>query len=272
MSTATATTASGEVVTSDADARPRPVADALTIAWRNLVTIWRNPQLLVLATIQPVLLVLMFTYVFGGAIKVPGGSYVDYLMPGIFLQTVVFGAMNTGIGIAEDLQKGLVDRFRSLPMARSALLIGRTLGDVVRNVFTVLLMVLVGYLVGWRIHTPLFVAIAGLVLVVLFAYAMSWVFAFIGLVGKNVETVQAATFPIIMPLVFASSSFVPVKTMPDWLRVWAENQPLSKTVDAVRALTIGGPTSSLVLEALAWIVGITVLFAAVAVRRYRRVT
>ncbi|MCZ7528470.1 MAG: ABC transporter permease [Acidimicrobiia bacterium] len=253
------------------DPRPRPAADALTIAWRNVVNLRRNPQLLVFATIQPVIFVLMFRYVFGGAISVPGVPYVDYLMPGIFVQTVVFGALTTGVGLAEDLQKGLIERFRSLPMARSAVLVGRTLADLARNVFVVVLMVVVGLLIDWRIHTNVLAAAAGLGLVLGFAYSLSWVFAVVGLTAPDSETAQAASFPVLAPLVFASSAFVPVASMPGWLQPWAEHQPVSVVVDAVRALTLGGPTRSEVVAALAWIVGIVAVFAPVAVARYRRV-
>ncbi len=251
-------------------ARPRVVADALTIAWRNLLNIRRNPQLLVFATIQPVIFVLMFRYVFGGAIKVPGIPYVDYLMPGIFVQTVVFGSLTTGVGLAEDLQKGLVDRFRSLPMARSAVLLGRTLADLVRNVFVVALMCAVGLIVGWNPGGSLVSIFAGLGLVVAFSYSLSWVFAIVGLVVRNGETAQAASFPILTPLVFASSAFVPVASMPGWLQTFANHQPVSVVVNAVRGLTLGGATTSNVLSALAWIVGIVAVFAPIAVARYRR--
>jgi ABC transporter DrrB family efflux protein len=251
-------------------ARPRVVSDALTIAWRNLLNIRRNPQLLVFATIQPVIFVLMFRYVFGGAIKVPGVSYVDYLMPGIFVQTVVFGSLTTGVGLAEDLQKGLVDRFRSLPMARSAVLIGRTLADLVRNVFVVALMCVVGLLVGWNPSASVPAILAGLGLVLAFSYSLSWLFAIVGLVVANGETAQAASFPILAPLVFASSAFVPVASMPGWLQVFAKHQPVSVVVNAVRGLTLGGATTSNVLSALAWIVGFVAVFAPIAVARYRR--
>ena len=252
--------------------RPTVVGDALTIAWRNLLNIRRNPQLLVFATIQPVIFVLMFRYVFGGAINVPGVPYVDYLMPGIFVQTVVFGSLTTGVGLAEDLQKGLVDRFRSLPMSRSAVLLGRTLADLVRNVFVVSLMCLVGLAVGWSpTGDPLAVA-AGLVLVLGFAYSLSWVFAIVGLSVRDSETAQAASFPILAPLVFASSAFVPVASMPGWLQVFAKHQPVSAVVNAVRDLTLNGTAGTHVVSAVAWIVGIVAVCAPLAVRRYRRTT
>jgi ABC transporter DrrB family efflux protein len=251
--------------------RPRPVADAITIAWRNLLNIRRNPQLLVFATIQPIIFVLMFRYVFGGAIRVPGVKhYVDYLMPGIFVQTVVFGSLTTGVGLADDLQKGLIERFRSLPMARSAVLVGRTLADLVRNVFVVALMSAMGFLVGWRIHTNVFALLAGIVLVVAFAYSLSWVFAIVGMSVPDGETAQAASFPLLAPLVFASSAFVGLKSMPGWLQAFASRQPVTIVVNAVRALTLGGPTKTYLIEAIAWIVAIIAVCAPLAVNKYRK--
>ena len=251
-------------------ARPRVVGDAMTIAWRNLLNIRRNPELLVFATIQPVIFVVMFRYVFGGAIRVPGVSYVDYLMPGIFVQTVVFGSLTTGVGLAEDLQKGLVDRFRSLPMARSAVLIGRTLADLVRNVFVAALMCIVGFAVGWRPSGSVTAVVGGVGLVLAFAYALSWLFAIVGLTVRDSETAQVASFPILAPLVFASSAFVPISSMPGWLQVFANHQPVSVVVNAVRDLTLGVPVGSHVLAAIAWIVAIVAVCAPIAVARYRR--
>jgi ABC transporter DrrB family efflux protein len=249
-----------------------PVADALTIMWRNVLNLSRNPQLLVFATIQPVIFVLMFRYVFGGAIRVPGVPYVDFLIPGIFVQTVVFGSLTTGVGLAEDLQKGLVERFRSLPMARSAVLVGRTLADLLRNIFVVILMSIVGLLVGWRPSGSIPAILFGILIVVAFAYALSWVFAIVGLSARDSETAQAASFPILAPLVFASSAFVPVQSMPGWLQAFAKHQPVSVVVDAVRALTLAQPAGSKVLQALAWIVAIIAVCAPLAVRRYRQVS
>ncbi|HVM05582.1 MAG TPA: ABC transporter permease [Acidimicrobiales bacterium] len=246
------------------------VSDTLVVAGRNLRTIVRLPQLLVFSTIQPVIFVLLFRYAFGGAIETPGLRYVDYLMPGIFAQTVAFGAMGTGIGLADDLQKGLIERFRSLAMARMAVLGGRILSDLVRNVFVVVLMSAVGYAVGFRIHTNPLAFAAGLGVLLLFGCALSTIFALIGLAVRSVESTQAAAFPMLAPLVFASSAFVPVQTMPGWLQVFAENQPVSVNIDAVRALSQGGPTTTPVLQSLAWTVAIVVVFGSLAVRRYRR--
>ena len=253
------------------------VRDTFAVAQRNLITYRRVPQLLVFSTIQPVIFVLLFTYVFGGAIQLPPGfhyPYIDYLMPGVFVQTVVFGSLAAAIGLATDLKSGLLERFRSLPMARSAVLTGRTLGDLVRNIFVVILMLIVGFMVGFRFHTNVVEAIGGCLLVVLFGFSMSWIFATVGLVVGDPETAQAAAFPILAPLVFASSAFVPVTSMPTWLQAWANHQPVSVTVNAVRALFTGytgGPSlSRLVIEAVAWCVGILVVAAPYAVRVYRR--
>ena len=246
------------------------VGDTVTIAQRNLITLRRVPQLLIFSTIQPVIFVLLFRYVFGGAISVPGVPYVDFLMPGVWAQTVAFGAMNTAIGLATDVNTGLIERFRSLAMARSAVLAGRTLADAVRNVLVVILMAVVGFAVGFRVHTNAFAFLGALALLVLFGYALSWVFAAVGLAVGNPETAQAAAFPIMAPLVFASSAFVPVETMPSWLQPFAENQPLSVVVSASRDLVLGGPTATHVLQALAWCAVILAVAAPLAVRRYRR--
>ena len=246
------------------------IRDAIAIAQRNLIAYIRIPQLLVFSTIQPIIFVLMFRYVFGGAISVPGGSYVDYLMPGIFVQTVIFGSMAAAVGLASDLKSGLMERFQSLPMSRSAVLAGRTLADLIRNVFVVALMTGVGFAVGFRIHTNVFSFLLGIGLVLLFSYTFAWIFATVGLAVGDPETAQAASFPVIAPLVFASSAFVPVSSMPGWLQVFAEHQPVSVTASAVRALAIGGPTASYVLQSVAWCVGILVVFAPLAVARYRR--
>jgi ABC transporter DrrB family efflux protein len=249
---------------------PAVVADALAIAWRGLITYRRVPQLLVFSTIQPVVFVLMFRYVFGGAIRVPGVDYVDYLMPGIFVQTSVFGAIATAIGLATDVQSGLLERFLSLPMARSALLVGRTLADLSRNIFVVALMTGVGFLVGFHVHTNAAKLIAAMLLVLLFGYALAWVFATIGLLLRDPESAQAAAFPVMAPLVFASSAFVPVATMPGWLQPFAEHQPVSVTASAARALVLGTPATSDVLQALAWVAGILLVFVPLSIWRYRR--
>ncbi|HEX2032477.1 MAG TPA: ABC transporter permease [Actinomycetota bacterium] len=250
-------------------------SDALAVTGRNLIALRRVPQLIVFSTIQPVIFVLLWRYVFGGAIDLGAGvPYVDFLMPGIFVQTVVFGAMGAAVGLAADLKTGLLERFHALPMARSAVLAGRTLADLMRNVFVVALMVAVGFAVGFRVHTDVPGFLAGMLLVLLFGYALSWVFATLGLLVSDPETAQAAGFPIVAPLVFASNAFVPPETMPSWLQAFAEHQPVSATISAVRALVLGPPpgesTGWLVLQALTWMAGIILVFAPLAVRRYRQ--
>jgi ABC transporter DrrB family efflux protein len=245
--------------------------DAWAITGRNLIVYRRVPTLLVFTLIQPVVFVLLFRYVFGGAIAVPGGvPYVDYLMPGIFVQTVAFGATNTAIGLATDVKSGLLERFHSLPMARSAVLTGRTFADLARNVLVVALMAIVGVLVGFRVQTNALLFLAGVLIVLMFAYAFSWIFATVGLAIGDPESAQAATFPVLAPLVFASSVFVPVSSMPSWLQGFATYQPVSVTANAARALMLGGPTLSWVLQSIAWCAGIVIVCAPLAVWLYRR--
>jgi ABC-2 type transport system permease protein/oleandomycin transport system permease protein len=246
------------------------VRDTFAVAVRNLIAYKRVPQLLVFSSIQPVIFVLMFRYVFGGAIHIPGVPYVDYLMPGIFVQTVTFGSMAAAIGLATDLKSGLLERFRSLPMARSAVLTGRTVADLTRNVLVAVLMTAVGFAVGFRIHNGVPAFLLGILLVLAFGYAMSWIFAAVGLAVGDPETAQAAAFPVLAPLVFASSAFVPVSSMPGWLQPFANHQPVSVTASAVRALVLGGPTGTYLWQSLAWMAGIVLVFAPLAVRRYRR--
>jgi len=248
------------------------VRDTAAIAQRNLIAYRRVPQLLVFSTIQPVIFVLMFRYVFGGAITLTGFPYpyVDYLMPGIFVQTVVFGSIATAIGLATDVKSGLLERFRSLPMARSAVLTGRTIADLIRNVFVVLLMLVVGFMVGFRIHTNFFGMVAGALLVLLFGFSMSWIFATLGLMTGDPETAQAAAFPVMAPLVFASTAFVPAESMPKWLQAFANHQPVSATANAVRALMQGGPTAVYVWQTLAWVVVILAIAVPLSVKKYRQ--
>jgi ABC transporter DrrB family efflux protein len=245
-------------------------SDILAVTDRNLIAYRRVPQLFVFSTIQPVILVLLFRYVFGGAIRVTGVNYVDYLIPGIFTQAVVFGAMGTAVGLATDINSGLLERFRSLPMARSAVLAGRTAADLTRNVFVVALMATIGFAVGFRVQTNVVGFVAGLALVLLFGYTVSWIFATVGLLVRDPEAAQAAAFPVLAPLVFASSVFVPVESMPGWLQVWAEHQPVSVTASAVRALMLGGPATSYVVQSLAWSAVILLVFVPLAVWRYQR--
>ena len=245
------------------------IRDTAAMVWRNLTVIRRVPQLLVFALVQPMIFVLMFRYVFGGSITIPGRNYVDYLMPGIFVQTVAFGAINTAVGLAEDKNKGLLERLRTLPMARSAVLAGRVLADTTRNAFVITLMLLVGFLVGFNTHTNALMVIAGVAVLVLFGLSLAWLFALIGLSVTNGEAAQAAAFPLLAPLVFASNAFVDPAKMPGWLQGWAKHQPVSATADAVRACMLGGPTANKVLIAIAWALGISAVLAPVAVRRYR---
>ena len=256
--------------------RPRrgyAVSDALAVTWRNLLAYVRLPELLVFSTIQPIMFVLLFRYVFGNSITLsdPSIDYVDYLMPGIIVQTAVFGAAGTGIGLAEDMAKGLIERFRSLPMARSAVLAGRTMADSVRNVFVMVLITAVGFAVGFRIHGGVPAYVGALLLVLLFAFALSWVVATIGLGAPNGEAAQAAIFPMLFPLTFASSAFVDTSFMPGWLQVFANHQPVTVTVNAARDLVLGQPVGWGVVGSVAWSLAIVAVFVPLAVRRYRSV-
>jgi ABC transporter DrrB family efflux protein len=247
------------------------VADAAAMTWRNLLRYIRLPQLLVFSTIQPVMFVLLFTYVFGGAIHVPGVKYVDFLLPGVFIQAVIFGSAQTGVGLADDMSRGMIDRFRSLPMARSAVLTGRTFADTCRNVFVVLLMTGVGTLVGFRFHAGFVAAVAALSLAVLFGLVFSWISALIGMSVRDPEVAQSAGFIWVFPLIFASSAFVPVQTMPAWLRAFARVNPITYTVNAIRALCLGGPTYSPLWHSVVWMAALLVVFVPLSVWRYRKV-
>lgn len=246
------------------------IRDTVTMAKRNLTTMFRVPQVLVFSLVQPVIFVFMFRYVFGGAIQVTGLDYVDYLMPGIFVQTATFGALNTAIGLAEDKNKGLLERLRTLPMARSAVLGGRVAADTIRNIAIAVLMLAIGLLVGFRPHTNVAMVALGILMMVMFGFALSWLFAFVGLSVANGEAAQAASFPLLAPLAFASNLFVEPSKMPGWLQGWARHQPVSAAADAVRACMLGGPTLNKVLISLAWTVGIAAVLGPVAVRRYRK--
>jgi ABC transporter DrrB family efflux protein len=251
------------------------VADTATVTWRNLLRYTRIPDAIFFSSVQPIMFVLLFRFVFGGAIKIPGTTYVNYLIAGVYVQTVMFGAVSTSVGLAEDLHQGLIERFRALPMARSAVLAGRTTADAVRNVGVLLLITAVGYAVGFRVQTNFFEFVAGLLLVLFFAYALSWGFAIIGLSASNSETAQLAAFPVLFPLTFASSAFVPVTSMPGWLQAFAKHQPVSQVIDASRQLMLGHTSSGLwsttnIWLALLWSVGLLVVLAPLAVWRYRR--
>ena len=245
------------------------LSDVLTLARRNLMALFRVPTSLVFAMIQPVMFVLLFRYVFGGVIQVPGVDYVNYLIPGILVQTTIFGAVGTAIGLAEDLQRGLIERFKALPMARMAVLGGRTLADSLRNLMILVIITGVGMLVGFRPHSFFPYLQASLVMLI-FAYCLSWGFAFVGLAAPNSETAQAMTFPLIFPLTFASNIFVPTSGMPWWLRGFVNNQPVSQTTEAVRGLMLGTPHGQSTYVSLAWAIGLIALLAPLAVRRFRR--
>jgi ABC-2 type transport system permease protein/oleandomycin transport system permease protein len=247
------------------------VSDTLVLAKRSLLRIPRQPDLLVGFTVQPILFVLLFVYVFGGAIQTPGFDYVDFLIPGIIVQSICFGGFVTALGLSDDLKKGLMDRFRSLPMTRSALLTGRTLGDVVTNIFQLIVMLVVGLLVGFNFSGSVGGAIAGIALCLLIGYAFSWVFAFIGLTASSPEAANAYGFTILFPLTFVSSAFVPVDSMPGWLQPIAEHNPFTYMVNAVRALFLGTPAGNDVWLALLWTLAIIVVFAPLSAWRYRRV-
>jgi ABC-2 type transport system permease protein/oleandomycin transport system permease protein len=252
--------------------------DAMVLAKRSVLQTLRVPELIVFVTIQPIMFVLLFRYVFGGAIQVPGGQYVNFLMPGIFVQTVAFGGVTTGIGLAEDMQRGLIDRFRSLPMAPSAVLTGRTFADLVRNLFTVVVMLVVGFLVGFRPSGSVLEFLFGILILMAFSFAFSWVSAFVGLAVRSVEAAQSAGFIWLFPLTFASSAFVPVSTMPSWLRAFAEHNPVTVLANALRGLFHVDPSLTVgdirwaIIQSIAWILAILLVFVPAAILRYRRTT
>ncbi len=250
------------------------ISDTLVLAKRSLLRIPRQPDLLVGFTVQPILFVLLFVYVFGGAVGLalpPGLTYVDFLIPGIIVQSIVFGGFVTALGLSDDLKKGLIDRFRSLPMTRSALLTGRTLGDVVTNSFQLVVMFSVGLLIGFNFSSSVGEVVAGILLLLLIGYAFSWVFAFIGLSSSSPEAANAFGFTILFPVTFVSSAFVPVDTMPSWLQPIAEHNPFTYMVNAARALFLGIPAENNVWLALAWTLGIIAVFAPLSAWKYRRV-
>jgi ABC-2 type transport system permease protein len=247
--------------------------DTAAMTRRNVRHYLRLPALLAVAIAQPVLFVVMFTYVFQGAIDTPGNvRYVDYLMGGIFVLAIAFGSINAGVGLAEDLASGMIDRFRSLPMARSALLAGRTLADAIRNLAVVGVMIAVGAAIGFRFHAGLIPALGAIALTVALGYVLSWLSALIGLATGDAETAGTASLLPIIPLAFTSSTFVPIDTMPGWLQAWADINPITPIVDANRALILGGPTIAPLLQALAWLTGLAAVVIPLAVHRYNRAT
>jgi ABC-2 type transport system permease protein/oleandomycin transport system permease protein len=246
------------------------VSDTWVLAKRSFLRIPRAPDLLLSFTVQPIMFVLLFAYVFGGAIETPGYSYIDFLMPGIIVQTMAFGGFITALGLSEDLKKGLIDRFRSLPMSRAAVLAGRTLADIATNSISITVMLVVGVIVGFSFDAPLLHIVAGLLLLLLFGYAFSWVFAFIGLTSSSPEAAQSLGFIVIFPLTFVSSAFVPVESMPGALQAFAEVNPFTIVVNAMRALFLGAPAGNSIWGAVAWSLGIATFFAFLSVAKYKR--
>jgi ABC transporter DrrB family efflux protein len=251
------------------------IIDAHVVSVRNLRHFIRQPDLLIFSTIQPIMFVLLFTYVFGGAIShslPPGVSYIDYLLPGILVQSVTFRASMTAIGLSDDLKLGVIDRFRSMPMARSAVLIGRTSADLARNVLIIVLMIVVGYIIGFRFQAGVLQALGCIALVSAFGLALSWIFAFLGLTVRSAEAAQSAGFVVLFPLVFASSVFVPVSSMPSWLQAFAKVSPVTLTANSARSLALVPGTPSSLGGAIAWIAGLLAVFIPLSVWRYRRMT
>jgi ABC transporter DrrB family efflux protein len=269
-------------ITSDRRPLGRTLGEVAVITRRNLLFTVRLPQVLVLSSIMPVIFILMFTYVFGGAIQgalppAAAGSYVNWLLPGLLAQFALFGGSGTASGLAEDLAKGVIDRFRSLPMAGAAVLAGRTLSDLLRSAGTMALLLAVGFAIGFRPQTGLLGLLGALAVGLAFGWAWSWVMALLGLVVRSAEAVQAATYLVVFPLAFTSSVFVPTPTMPGWLQPFAANQPVTVATNALRGLILGqgalppGRTvGGQVVLALAWAAAIVAVFAPLAVRRYRR--
>lgn len=275
MSETTASTVAGDTRVDRLD-RPEPARgpawvarDSWVEATRHLRAVPRDPELLIFATIQPIMFVLLFSYVFGGAIEIPGfDDYDQFLMPGIFAQSVVFGSAFTSVGLAEDMQKGYIDRLRSLPMSRSAVLIGRTMSDMVRNILTFVVMLIVAFLIGFRFEGSLLEAVAATGILLLFSYSLSWVQALIGLSVKSVEAANSGGFLWMFPLTFVSSAFVDPSQMPDWLEPIARNNPFTIATNACRALYNGLPAGNDPAIALGWSVGITAVFAFLSIRKF----
>lgn len=248
------------------------LTDTWAITKRNLYKYIRLPQLLFFSSIQPVIFLTLFNFVFGGALgsDVPGGHYINFLLPGILVQTTLFGALNTGIGLAEDMGKGIIDRFRSLPMSRAAVMAGRTISDMLRNVVVMTIMLIMGSIYGFRFQNGFWGAVGMMVCVLAFSFAFSWVAAFIGMTVKDAETAQLASFVIIFPLTFASAAFVPIATMPSWLQAFARNQPVTFAVNAARELALGLPSTGAVWKLGLWIIGILAVFIPLSIWRYRQ--
>ncbi len=247
------------------------ISDTLTITRRNLIVWTRVPAYLVFTVVQPVMFVLMFRYVFGGAINVPGGiDYVNFLMPGILAQTAAFASVGTAIALAQELQKGVIDRFRSMPMARPAVLAGRLVADTGRMTVTVLIVVGVGYAVDFRFSNGAGLAVLMILLAMVFGLAVCVISAYTGLAIKDEESVQAFGLIWLFPLTFLSSAFVPISSMPGWLQAFANNQPVTYIINTMRALAIGGPIEANLWKSAVWLAGIFLVFLPLAVRAYKR--
>ena len=246
--------------------------DIKGITKRNLLRILRTPQLLFVSILQPTIILLLFRYVLGGAIHVPGVDYVNFVVPGIFLEAVLIGGMTTALALAQDLQAGMIDRFRSLPMARSAFLAGRTFADLCRSMLALAFIICLGLLVGFRFHNSIGACAGGIALIVAFGYALTWVYAAVGLAVKDPQTAQMAAILPMFVLFFASSALVPVSTMPGWLQPFALNQPATVTINSVRALFEGGPVFHELWQAVAWCAGIFAVFLVVSLNLYRKAT
>ncbi len=245
------------------------LSDIGVMTRRNMLRYIRLPQLLVFNALLNVVLLLLFNYVFGGAINTGGIAYIQYFLPGFMVQTVVFGSTQTSVGLAEDLSKGMIDRFRSLPISRPAFLTGRVIADAARYAILIVLMIAVGSIMGFRFENGVLSALAGVVLIILFGIALTWVGVFIGISVRDVETAQVAGFVWVFPLVFASSLYVPIETMPGWLQVFAQINPVTPMVDTMRALALGGNVSASLWKTLVWDGAIILVFLPLALRRYR---
>ena len=249
------------------------VRDGWIVTKRNLYRYIRLPQLIIFSSIQPIMFLTLFNFVFGGALGASlasGDKYINYLLPGILVQTILFGSLQTGVGLSRDLNAGIIDRFRSLPMSRSAVLTGRTNADMVRNITTALLLRVMGFVYGFRFHNGAGDAVLMIVIIIAFGYAFSWVAAFVGLAVKDEETAQLAGFLFIFPLTFASATFVPTQTMPEWLQKFANNQPVTFAVTAARHFATGSPSDGAELKLLAWIIGLIIVFVPLSIYIYKK--
>ncbi len=252
------------------------LSDIWAITWRNLLRYVRLPQLIFFSAIQPVIFLTLFNFVFGGALGHEGaalhGKYINYLLPGIMVQVTLFGGLQTGIGLARDLKSGLVDRWRSLPMSRAAVLAGRTLADMLRNIVVICIMIVVGYVYGFRFSNDIFHVVLMIAVLVFFGFAFSWISAFLGLATKDEETAQLAGFAFVFPLVFASAAFVTVQSMASWLQHFALNQPVTFAANSARSLALGQPSNGAIWKILLWSIGILVIFVPLSISRYKRAT